>query len=96
VVNSPDAIRPALNQQPLTTTTTTTFNVYTDFSYYTGGVYEHVSGELEGGHAVVIVGYDDVEHAWIVKNSWDTGWGDDGYFKILWGDSGIGAEAPAT
>jgi len=83
-----DSIRNALQLQPVTVT----FYVYTDFYYYGGGVYEHVWGDYEGGHAVVIVGYDDVEHAWIVKNSWDAGWGDDGYFRILWGDSGMGGE----
>jgi len=89
VPNDVEAIKSALNQQVLTTA----FDVYTDFYYYTGGVYEHVWGEYEGGHAVVLVGYDYIEHAWIVKNSWDTSWGEEGYFKILWGDSDIGRDA---
>mgnify|MGYP003973375877 FL=1 len=36
-------------------------------------------------HVVVIVGYNDIEEYWIVKNSWGTDWpnpGDDGYFKL--------------
>ncbi|MDH4366683.1 MAG: DUF333 domain-containing protein [Dehalococcoidia bacterium] len=33
-------------------------------------------------HVVVIVGYDEAEDCWIVKNSWGTAWGDDGYFKV--------------
>ena len=89
VPNDVNAIKSALNQQVLTSA----FDVYTDFYYYTGGVYEHVWGEYEGSHAVVLVGYDDIEHAWIAKNSWNTSWGDQGFFKILWGDSGIGREA---
>lgn len=88
VPNDVNAIKSALNQQVLTIA----FDVYTDFYYYTGGVYEHVWGEYEGGHAGVLVGYDDVEHAWIVKNSWNTTWGEEGYFKILWGDSGVGRD----
>jgi C1A family cysteine protease len=56
------------------------FAVYGDFSYYSGGYYEHVSGSLRGYHAVAIVGYD--EQGWKVKNSWGTGWGDGGYFWI--------------
>lgn len=88
VPNDVEAIKSALNEQVLTTA----FDVYTDFYYYTGGVYEHVWGEYEGGHAGVLVGYDDIEHAWIVKNSWNTSWGEDGYFKILWGDSDIGRD----
>ena len=33
----------------------------------------------EGGHAQLIVGYDDNQQRWIVKNSWGLGWGDNGY-----------------
>jgi hypothetical protein len=88
VPNDVAAIKSALNEQVLTIG----FDVYSDFYYYEGGVYEHVWGEYEGGHAVVLVGYDDIEHAWILKNSWNTYWGEDGYFKVLWGDSGIGRD----
>jgi len=35
-----------------------------------------------GGHAMIIVGYNDDEEYWIVKNSWGTIWGDEGYGKI--------------
>ena len=35
-------------------------------------------------HAVVIVGYDDTEGYWFVRNSWGAGWGpdNDGHFKV--------------
>ena len=36
--------------------------------------------ELEGGHAVLAVGYDDAAQCFIVRNSWGTGWGIKGYF----------------
>ncbi len=78
------------------------FVVYTDFFYYTSGVYEHVSGEVEGGHAIVIVGWDDASQSWICKNSWGTNWGetvdgqpytwgadDGGWFRIRWGNCDI-------
>lgn len=35
-----------------------------------------------GGHAQVIVGYDDNKRHWIVRNSWGTGWGDKGYAYV--------------
>ena len=35
-----------------------------------------------GGHAVVAVGYDDVQKRFIVRNSWGTGWGQKGYFTM--------------
>jgi C1A family cysteine protease len=66
------------------------FTVYEDFYYhYSGGVYRHVSGNPVGGHCVCIVGYDDGEECWIVKNSWGTGWGEAGFFRIGYGQCGI-------
>jgi C1A family cysteine protease len=61
-------------------------DVYDDFFSYASGVYSHVTGDLAGGHCVQIVGYDDNEGAWICKNSWTTGWGDNGFFKMAYED----------
>lgn len=36
----------------------------------------------QGGHAVLVVGYDDVQKVLIVKNSWGNDWGDHGYFYM--------------
>lgn len=33
-------------------------------------------------HCVIIIGYNDKEGVWIVKNSWGPSWGDKGYFKV--------------
>jgi C1A family cysteine protease len=60
----------------------TTLAVYRDFYYYTEGVYRHTWGEFRGLHAVLVVGYNDVGGYFIVKNSWGTGWGEKGYFRI--------------
>lgn len=40
------------------------------------------SEKVVGGHAVVLVGYDDVEDRFRVRNSWGTGWGQNGYFEM--------------
>jgi hypothetical protein len=49
----------------------TTMNVYSDFYYYTGGVYSLTKGATyEGGHAIEIIGYDHADQYFIVKNSW--------------------------
>lgn len=37
---------------------------------------------LLGGHAVLAVGYDDVEQRFTCRNSWGPGWGDGGYFTL--------------
>jgi C1A family cysteine protease len=37
---------------------------------------------LEGGHAVLAVGYDDVHQWFIVRNSWGIVWGLEGYFTM--------------
>jgi len=62
------------------------FQVYTDFYYYYSGVYTRVWGDYEGNHFVLVTGYDDSLGAFIVKNSWNTTWGDAGYFKIAYSE----------
>jgi cathepsin B len=45
---------------------------------YKSGVYQHVSGEELGGHAIKVLGWG-VENGtpyWLVANSWNEDWGD--------------------
>jgi hypothetical protein len=35
-----------------------------------------------GGHAVLVCGYNDSKKHWIVRNSWGSSWGDNGYCYI--------------
>jgi C1A family cysteine protease len=44
---------------------------------------------LAGGHCICVVGYSDTDSCWICKNSWGTGWGESGFFRIRYGDCGI-------
>jgi C1A family cysteine protease len=69
----------------------TTMDVYSDFFYYGGGIYEYTSGSYQGGHAILIVGYTDDPNVsgggyFKVKNSWGTGWGNAGYFLIAYSE----------
>jgi len=66
-------------------------SIYEDFYKYKEGVYRHKWGKRVGGHVVTIVGYDDNEQCWIVKNSWGDKWGDEGWFKLAY-DADIFAE----
>ena len=55
---------------------------------YVGGVLT-VDGcgsynSLSLDHAVQLVGYDSVAGYWIVKNSWATNWGENGYIRLAW------------
>jgi C1A family cysteine protease len=65
---------------------TTSMMVYEDFMAYKSGVYSYTTGKKLGGHAIILVGYDDAEMAFICKNSWAEKWGDNGYFKIAYSE----------
>ena len=80
ITQSVDDLKAAIYENPISAA----LYVYEDFLYYTEGVYEHVTGGYLGGHAIIIVGWDDGEGYFIVKNSWDTDWGESGYFRIAY------------
>jgi len=91
VPNNVDAIKNSLTMGPVTTY----FCVFDDFNGYSDGCYEHDFNYGDPlNHAVLIVGWDDNmcdgEGAWIVKNSWNENWGDDGFFYMKYNSSGIG------
>ena len=76
-----------------TARSTTTLTVYDDFLFYSSGVYKHTTGGEAGGHAVSIVGYNDTDRAWIVRNSWGPDWGENGFVRVSYDDiSGISNE----
>ena len=67
-------------------------DVYADFFNYQTGIYEHVYGDYEAGHAVCMVGWGHAgeDSFWICKNSWGSeDWGEDGWFKIRMIRSGV-------
>lgn len=70
------------------------FTVFADFPNYKSGVYQHVSGEELGGHAIKILGWGVENNTpyWLVANSWNPSWGDNGFFKILRGSDECGIE----
>ena len=70
----------------------TTMDVYEDFyDFYNSGVYSYVSGSYVGGHAILIVGYQDNSGYpgggyFRVKNSWGANWGEVGFFRIAYSE----------
>jgi C1A family cysteine protease len=82
--------------------TTLHVGTWVEFRYYDGSYTLHwpCPDCPFPDHAVLIVGWSnnlppvkggaDPAEGWIVKNSWGTGWGDDGYFYITYGSANIG------
>ncbi len=59
------------------------------FQAYKSGVFdENDTGPIN--HAVTLVGWDDAKQAWLLKNSWSTVWGMDGYMWIKYTSNSIG------
>uniref|UniRef100_A0A0B7BBL3 Dipeptidyl peptidase 1 n=1 Tax=Arion vulgaris TaxID=1028688 RepID=A0A0B7BBL3_9EUPU len=83
------------------------FEVYNDFVNYKSGIYVHNTSSVLSdrfnpfeitNHVVSIVGWgvdSNLETYWIVKNSWGTTWGLDGYFWIRRGTDECSIESIA-
>uniref|UniRef100_A0A663LM13 Peptidase C1A papain C-terminal domain-containing protein n=1 Tax=Athene cunicularia TaxID=194338 RepID=A0A663LM13_ATHCN len=71
------------------------------FAFYANGVYEEPHCGNETGaldHAVLAVGYG-VLHGksyWLIKNSWSTYWGNDGYILMAMKDNNCGVATAAS
>jgi len=63
-----------------------------NFQNYNGGVFTTTDG-TSLNHAVVLVGWDDNNGYWILRNSWGAGWGENGYMRIAYGVSAVGSNA---
>ena len=59
-------------------------SVYSSFMDATNGIIPMPGAHetLEGGHALLCVGYDDADQTFLFKNSWNTTWGIEGYGKL--------------
>lgn len=64
------------------------------FQAYTGGVFQSTQSDPnEIDHDVALVGWNDTDHAWILRNTWTTAWGEQGYMRIAYGANLVGTEA---
>jgi cathepsin B len=75
-------------------TVSVALSVYEDFESYSSGVYQHVTGEYLGGHAIKMIGWgvDNGTPYWTCVNSWNNLWGEKGIFRILRGKNECGIE----
>jgi len=69
--------------------------VFGAFSSYSGGVYNSLlcsSDPYDVNHAVLAVGFgsENGTDYWIVKNSWGSDWGENGFFRIARGKNMCG------
>lgn len=66
------------------------------FEDYTGGVYCDDTGDMEIVHDVSLVGYgvtDDGQKYWLLRNSWGTAWGEQGFMRICRGKNNCNVES---
>lgn len=67
--------------------------IYADhfFQAYTGGVLSKCAKKPRWvNHMVMLVGWDDSLGAWRLKNSWGTGWGEQGFMWIIYNCNLVG------
>merc|ERR1712151_1072822 len=86
--DSEQALMSALNQQPVSIAIEADKSV---FQLYHSGVLQGLCG-ASLDHGVLAVGYgtEDGKDYWLVKNSWGSSWGVNGFIKLLRGKGGSG------
>lgn len=67
------------------------FSAYNDQNVYKETFPANTPDSLKRGHVVTIIGWDDSKNAWLIKNSWGTTWGDNGFGWIDYNSNGIGS-----
>ncbi len=67
--------------------------VYVDryFQAYKSGTFTTCKKNVRSvNHAIILCGWDDAKGAWLLKNSWGTGWGEAGFMWMKYGCNRVG------
>ena len=64
-----------------------------NFQAYTGGVFSSSDNSSSCNHAIQLVGWDDAQGAFLLKNSWGPGWGVNGFMWIAYDANSVGYSA---
>lgn len=62
---------------------------------YTGGIYEDTTSEMDIDHIISVVGWgieNDTKY-WVIRNSWGTYWGENGFLRLIRGKNNIAVES---
>lgn len=51
------------------------------------GIYSRATAADGGVHAMLVVGFDDFNQCWIIKNSYGSWWGTNGFLRVAYGQS---------
>lgn len=60
------------------------------FSVYKGGIFSGPKQHKSVNHVVVLIGWDDDNQAWLIKNSWGEEWGEKGFGWVAYDSNNIG------
>ena len=58
-------------------------------------IYNYLMSLFQVNHDISVVGYgvEDGQKFWIIRNSWGTYWGENGYFRLVRGVNNIAIES---
>ena len=76
--NDEEVLRSVISEHPVSVAVDAT-----KWQFYHGGVFNHEDCGKRLNHAVQIVGYNQDGKYYIVRNSWGTTYGEDGYIRVV-------------
>ncbi|KAG2529842.1 hypothetical protein JM16_001775 [Phytophthora kernoviae] len=69
-----------------------------DFLKYSGGIFDDKTNSTEVDHAISIVGWGEENGVpfWVLRNSWGSFWGEDGWMRLVRGVNNVGVEGECS